>query len=199
MKKEQFITVGRMTPDEYKNGGENLTVDYSFATTPFGDILMASTPRGICRLEFADNHSETLLSLQKNFPHALLKESLDNIQRNTLLAFTQGKGKTHEIRLHLKGTDFQIKVWKALLEVPMGETTTYGDIAAAINNPQACRAVGSAVGANPVAFLIPCHRVVRSSGDLGHYHWGKARKAAILEWELRQSNPRCHRRNFSLR
>ena len=108
---------------------------------------------------------------------------MDEVQQNALFIFTQDWSKLKEIKLHLKGTDFQLKVWETLLKIPVGGLTTYGDIAVGINNPRACRAVGTAVGENPVAFLIPCHRVIRSSGELGNYHWGEIRKTAIIGWE----------------
>jgi len=155
-----FITVEGMTPGEYKNGGENLFLNYSFASTPFGDILIASTPKGICSIEFADDHMEAFNSLQRKFPRARYCQKCDAIQQNALFIFTQDWSRLNTIKLHLKGTEFQLKVWEALLKIPVGGMTTYGEIAAQIDNPKACRAVGSAVGENPVAFLIPmspCH------------------------------------------
>lgn len=178
-----FITIEGMTPGEYKNGGENLLINYSFDTTPFGDILIASTPKGICSMEFADDHIQAFSSLQRKFPHARFNQILDSVQQNALFIFTQDWSKLSEIKLHLKGTEFQMKVWEALLKIPMGGMTTYGDIAASIKNPRACRAVGTAIGENPVAFLIPCHRVIRATGEIGNYHWGEIRKTAIIGWE----------------
>ncbi len=178
-----FVTVEGMTPGDYKNGGENLFINYSFASTPFGDILIASTPKGICSMEFADDHMEAFNSLQRKFPRARYCQVCDAIQQNALFIFTQDWSKLTEIKLHLKGTDFQLKVWEALLHIPMGGMTTYGDIAAKIDNPRACRAVGTAIGENPVAYLIPCHRVIRASGEIGNYHWGEIRKSAIIGWE----------------
>lgn len=178
-----FITVEGMTPGEYKNGGENLFLNYSFASTPFGDILIASTPKGICSIEFADDHMEAFNSLQRKFPRARYCQKCDAIQQNALFIFTQDWSRLNTIKLHLKGTEFQLKVWEALLKIPMGGMTTYGEIAARIDNSKACRAVGTAVGENPVAFLIPCHRVIRASGEIGNYHWGETRKNAIIGWE----------------
>ena len=178
-----FITMEGMTPGEYKNGGENLRINYSFATTPFGDMLIASTPKGICSMELADDHMVAFDSLQRKFPQAHFCQTSDGIQQNALFIFTQDWSKLGEIKLHLKGTEFQMKVWETLLKVPSGGMTSYGDIAASIDNPHACRAVGTAVGSNPVAFLIPCHRVIRATGEIGNYHWGDVRKAAILGWE----------------
>lgn len=181
-----FITIEGMTPGEYKNGGENLHIHYSFATTPFGDMLIASTPKGICCMEFADDHTESIHSLQKKFPCAQFSQKCDAMQQNALFIFRQDWNKPNEIKLHLKGTEFQMKVWEALLKIPTGGMTTYGDIAAYIENPKACRAVGTAVGDNPVALLIPCHRVIRATGEIGNYHWGEIRKTAIIGWEAAQ-------------
>lgn len=178
-----FVNIEGMTPGEYKNGGENLSINYSFAESPFGEIFVASTSKGICCMEFADNHEIAFNSLLQKFPNAKFSQIVDKIQQNALFIFTQDWSKLKEIKLHLKGTDFQLKVWDALLKIPMGGLTTYGDIATKINNPKACRAVGTAVGENPVAFLIPCHRVIRSSGALGNYHWGEIRKTVIIGWE----------------
>ena len=178
-----FVNIEGMTPGEYKNGGENLTIHYSFAESPFGEIFVASTDKGICCLEFTDNHPVSIDNLKRKFPNAKYKQIVDGLQQNALFIFTQDWSKLKEIKLHLKGTDFQLKVWEALLKIPMGGLTTYGDIAAGINHPKACRAVGTAVGENPVALLIPCHRVIRSTGELGNYHWGDVRKTAIIGWE----------------
>lgn len=178
-----FVNIEGMTPGEYKNGGENLSINYSFAESPFGEIFVASTSKGICCMEFADNHEIAFNFLLQKFPNAKFSQIVDKIQQNALFIFTQDWSKLKEIKLHLKGTDFQLKVWDAPLKIPMGGLTTYGDIATEINNPKACRAVGTAIGENPVAFLIPCHRVIRSSGALGNYHWGEIRKTAIIGWE----------------
>lgn len=178
-----FVNIEGMTPGEYKNGGENLSINYSFAESPFGEIFIASTSKGVCCMEFADSRETAFNSILKKFPNAQFTQVVDEVQQNALFIFTRDWSKLKEIKLHLKGTDFQLKVWNALLRIPKGGLTTYGDIAAEINNPKACRAVGTAVGENPVAFLIPCHRVIRSSGELGNYHWGEIRKTAIIGWE----------------
>ena len=178
-----FINIEGMTPGEYKNGGENLSINYSYAESPFGNILVASTSKGICYMAFADDEKEALESLQKKFPRAIHKQMVDLIQQNALYIFTHDWGKLNTIKLHLKGTAFQIKVWETLLKIPMGQLSTYGGIAKGIHNPKASRAVGSAIGDNPVAFLIPCHRVIQSTGNFGQYHWGSNRKTAIIGWE----------------
>lgn len=183
-----FVNIEGMTPGEYKNGGENLHINYSFSETPFGSILSASTSKGICHLAFADDESEALDVLKKKFPNAAYKQVTDLIQQQALHAFSHGPSETDKIRLHLKGTPFQLKVWQALLSVPLGKLTTYGSIASHIESPKASRAVGTAVGDNPVAFIIPCHRIIQSSGVLGNYHWGSSRKAAMIGWEAAKTN-----------
>ena len=147
-----FINIEGMTPGEYKNGGENLLINYSFAESPFGNIIVASTLKGICHMAFADNEKESLSDLQKQFPKAHFRQMVDLIQQNALYIFTHDWKKLHQIKLHLKGTDFQLKVWETLLKIPMGQLSTYGSIAEKIKNPAASRAVGTAIGSNPVAF-----------------------------------------------
>ena len=178
-----FINIEGMTPGEFKNGGENLSINYSFAESPFGNILVASTPKGICHMAFAGNEQEALNVLKRNFPNARYKQMVDLVQQNALYIFTHDWKKLNKIKLHLKGTPFQLKVWEALLKIPMGQLSTYGNIAEQIQAPKASRAVGSAIGANPIAFLIPCHRVIQSSGAFGGYMWGTIRKTAIIGWE----------------
>ena len=183
-----FINIEGMTPGEYKNGGEQLQINYSFAETPFGNIIVASTSKGICHLAFADDETKALKELTTQFPNAIFKQVVDTIQQNALFIFTQDWKDLSKIKLHLKGTPFQIKVWEALLKIPMGDVSTYSQIANSINNPNASRAVGTAIGDNPVAFLIPCHRVIRSTGEFGQYHWGSTRKTAIIGWEAAKTN-----------
>ena len=178
-----FINIEGMTPGEYKNGGENLLINYSFAETLFGYILVASTSKGICYMAFADNEQEALVALKNNFPNAQFKQMVDLIQQNALYIFTKDWKNLNKIKLHLKGTAFQLKVWETLLKIPMGGLSTYGSIAEQLHSPKASRAVGSVVGDNPVAFLIPCHRVIQSSGIFGGYHWGSIRKTAMIGWE----------------
>jgi AraC family transcriptional regulator of adaptative response/methylated-DNA-[protein]-cysteine methyltransferase len=184
-----FISIEGMTPGEFKNGGEQLQINYSFAETPFGNIIVASTAKGICHLAFAENEKEALKQLQMQFSKAQYRQVVDTIQQNALFIFTQDWKDLSKIKLHLKGTPFQIKVWEALLKIPMGDVSTYSAIATDINNPNASRAVGTAIGDNPVAFLIPCHRVIRSTGQFGQYHWGSVRKTAMIGWEAAKTNP----------
>jgi AraC family transcriptional regulator, regulatory protein of adaptative response / methylated-DNA-[protein]-cysteine methyltransferase len=182
-----FVNIEGMTPGEYKNGGEKLSINYSFAESPFGTILVASTSKGICHIGFADDQQAALQVLQSKFPNAAYRQMVDLIQQNALFIFTHDWSKIHQIKLHLKGTEFQLKVWEALLKIPMGRLTTYGDIARKIQIPKASRAVGTAIGDNPVAFLIPCHRIIQSTGVFGGYHWGSVRKAAMIGWEAAQT------------
>jgi len=184
-----FISIEGMTPGEYKNGGEQLLINYSFAETPFGNIIVASTAKGICHLAFADDEKAALHELELQFPKAQFRQVVDTIQQNALFIFTQDWKDLSKIKLHLKGTAFQIKVWEALLKIPMGDVSTYSGIANTIKNPNASRAVGTAIGDNPVAFLIPCHRVIRATGDFGQYHWGSIRKTAMIGWEAAKLNP----------
>lgn len=183
-----FVTIEGMTPGEYKQGGKALVINYSFAESPFGNILVAATEKGICHMAFADEPEEALAILQREFPQARYQQMVDTIQQHALYIFTQDWSRLGEIKLHLKGTPFQLKVWEALLHIPMGGLATYGDIAGVIQHPGASRAVGTAVGDNPVAFLIPCHRIIKSTGVLGNYHWGESRKQAIIGWEAARTD-----------
>ena len=178
-----FIKIEGMTPGEFKNGGEALSINYSFAESPFGKILVASTVKGICYMAFADDETKTFAELKKLYPNAEYHQVVDMIQQNALYIFTKDWNKLNEIKLHVKGSGFQLKVWEALLKVPVGQLTTYGSLAAQLDKPLASRAVGTAVGDNPVAFIIPCHRVIQSTGAFGNYHWGSTRKTAMIGWE----------------
>ncbi len=184
-----FISIEGMTPGEYKNSGRDLKINYSFAETPFGQILIASTSKGICHMSFADDESDSLNKLGQQFTHAAFKQITDTLQQQALYIFThQDWRQLNKIKLHLKGTPFQLKVWETLLKIPVGGLSTYGAVARHIHEPNASRAVGTAIGRNPVAFLIPCHRVIQSSGVLGNYHWGAVRKASIIGWEAARMN-----------
>lgn len=179
-----FIKIEGMTPGEYKNGGENLNINYSFRESTFGNIIVASTSKGICHIAFYDDETTALNNLQNQFPAATYQHAKDEQQQNALIVFNSEWDKLTQIKLHLKGTDFQLKVWETLLKIPMGNLSTYGTIARKLQNPKASRAIGTAIGDNPVAFLIPCHRVIQSSGALGGYHWGMSRKSAMIGWEV---------------
>ncbi len=183
-----FVNIEGMTPGEYKNGGENLHINYNYQSTPFGQLLIASTTKGICYMAFADDENLAFEELQQQFPKANFIKQTDPIQVTALEIFNRNWNEHTAIKLHLKGTPFQLKVWETLLKIPMGNFTTYGSIAQAIGSANASRAVGSAIGSNPIAFLIPCHRVIQASGNFGQYHWGSIRKTALLGWEAAQVN-----------
>lgn len=178
-----FVSIEGMTPGEYKNGGECLFINYTFFDSLFGHVLVASTHKGICYLGFADDEETVLSELRSLFPHATYSKATDHFQQHAMLYLADKLSDSRNIKLHVKATDFQLKVWQALLKIPMGKLSSYGGIAQAIDNPRSGQAVGTAVGHNPVSILIPCHRVIRASGILGEYHWGAARKAAIIGWE----------------
>jgi AraC family transcriptional regulator of adaptative response/methylated-DNA-[protein]-cysteine methyltransferase len=179
-----FIQIEGMTPGEYKQGGKNLHIYYSHAETLFGDVLIASTDKGICHLSFVDNNIESSeLEIISRFPASTLEQKTDLHQQQGLRLFRGNWSDLNSIKLHLKGTPFQIKVWNALLNIPPGSLKSYQSIANEIGDANASRAVGTAIGNNPIAYLIPCHRVITSSGNLGGYHWGIDRKSAMIGWE----------------
>ncbi|TKK66136.1 methylated-DNA--[protein]-cysteine S-methyltransferase [Ilyomonas limi] len=183
-----FVNIEGMTPAEYKNGGKNLHINYSFAESPFGNLVVAATAKGVCYMAFEEGEDKAVADLKGKFPNATFHQKLDLMQQNALFIFQNDWSKLHQIKLHLKGTDFQLKVWETLLKIPMGQLSTYGAIAQKIKQPSASRAVGTAIGSNPVAFLIPCHRVIQSTGTLGGYMWGSTRKAVMIGWESAKIN-----------
>ncbi len=178
-----FISIEGMTPGEYKNGGASLHIHYAFAESPFGKLLVASTHKGICYMAFCEDEKEAFDVLQTHFPKAHFVQENTPVQQQALLFFQEDWNALPQLKLHLKGSDFQLKIWETLLKIPMGDLTTYGSIAQQIQHPKAARAVGTAIGSNPVAYLIPCHRVIQTSGALGGYMWGITRKTAIIGWE----------------
>lgn len=177
-----FVTVEAMTPGEYKNQGKDLTIYYSNPDTIFGRACVASTQKGICYLAFGDT-AVAYKELVEMFPQANFIHEEQPIHHEAVAFLQNAESALNPLQLHIKGTDFQLKVWDALLKIPLGELTTYGDISNHLNNPKANRAVGTAVGSNPVSYIIPCHRVIRSSGELGGYHWGLNVKVAMIGWE----------------
>ena len=181
-----FIKIEGMSPAEYRDGGRNLLIRYTFAQTLFGSVLMAATNKGICHIAFISDKLPALQYLQAQFPNATYLEEIDSLQSAALSTLQSMPEQLPAIKLHLKGTDFQLKVWESLLKIPLGSVTTYRAIAEQVGNENASRAVGSAIGKNPIAFLIPCHRVIQTSGNLGGYMWGLTRKSTILGWESAQ-------------
>jgi len=178
-----FINIEGMSPGEYKNGGKNLSINYCFSGSPFGQIIVASTNKGVCHMSFEENENQALFNLRSRFPYAEYHQLVDKFQKNALSIFQKDWGQIDQIKLHIKGTDFQLKVWEALLKLPFASLTTYSLIANNIDRQKASRAVGTAIGSNPVAFLIPCHRVIQKNGNIGGYLWGGTRKSAIIAWE----------------
>lgn len=178
-----FVNIEGMSPAEYKNGGKNLKINYSFQESIFGSLIVASTEKGISYIAFENDKTKAFEDLKQKFPNAEFFSKEDDFQKPALSIFSKDWQKLDKIKLHLKGSDFQLKVWESLLKIPMGKLSTYGNLAQDIGNPKASRAVGTAIGSNPVAFLIPCHRVIQSSGKIGGYMWGSERKQLIIGWE----------------
>lgn len=180
-----FVTLEAVTPGEYRSGGAGLRIRAGFHESPFGECLLATTSRGICGLTFHDgDRDEAWSDLAARWPGAAVEESA----RATAPLARQLFAPLHvpperPLALLVRGTNFQVQVWTALLRIPSGRVAAYEDVAAAVGKPAAVRAVGTAVGRNPIAFLIPCHRVIRANGAIGGYRWGVSRKRALLTWE----------------
>ena len=182
-----LINVDAVTPGEYKSGGIDLQIDYAIHPTPFGNCFIATTERGICRLEFIDTDAEETANqrLRKAWPNAVTKEETTVTGKIIQQIFSPPTEATNKpLPLLLQGTNFQLKVWQALLKIPEGCVTSYGYLADKIGQPSASRAVGTAIGNNPISYLIPCHRVLRGDGGIGGYRWGIDRKLAILGKEF---------------
>ena len=201
---ELLVECEAVTPGEVRRGGEGLEIRYGFHPSPFGECLLASTPRGICALRFVEEVGPArraceLKALAGEWPKARWIPDPDRTGALAGRAFTGLLPHRREragqddgpVRLHLRGTNFQVKVWEALLAVPEASVTTYSALARAIGHPGAARAVGSAAGRNSIALLIPCHRVLRSVGDIAGYRWGGPRKQAILAWEAARAHDRA--------
>lgn len=182
---DHFVHLEAVTPGQYKQGGTGITIDYAIHETPFGEVFIAVTPKGVCKLSFiSTNDSQKQLSeLVKKWPHAVVGENTSTTGEIVKTIFSREVKPDRPLSLYVSGTNFQINVWRALLAIPPGCVTSYSQIATAIGKPRAARAVGTAVAANPVAFAIPCHRVIQQSGQLGGYHWGTVRMHAIHAWE----------------
>lgn len=180
-----FVTIEAMTPGEYKRGGDGLVIEWGAHDTPFGECVIGTTPRGVCGLHFAtDGGVEgAVATLARNWAGARLVERPSTTRPLAERIFGGAGPARQPLAVLVKGTNFQLKVWEALLRIPVGVVTTYESLASAAGVPRAVRAVGSAVGANPVSYLIPCHRVIRKTGAFGNYGGGIARKRAMLAWE----------------
>lgn len=182
---DHFVQLEAVTPGEYKQRGAGLVIDHGVHDTPFGQAFVALTPRGVCNFSFLDDQvpQAPLAALAHNWPEAELREATSRTQGVIHTMFDGSKKADRPISLHVSGTNFQISVWRALLQIPPAKVVSYAQVASAVGNPKAARAVGLAVGANPVALMIPCHRVIQQNGKLGGYHWGETRKQAIHAWE----------------
>ncbi|KPD21912.1 bifunctional transcriptional activator/DNA repair enzyme AdaA [Idiomarina abyssalis] len=189
---DHFVKLEAVTPGEYKNGGQGVTIQYGVNETPFGKIFVAMTPRGVCRIEFLGSRSadEILVDIGKDWPKGSLvqNDNATNYVANVLFSRLKD-GQSNPLSLHVMGTNFQVAVWRALLRIPSGQLASYSQIANALGYPKASRAVGNAVGSNPVAMLIPCHRVIQKSGAIGGYRWGSTKKEMIQAWELLRGDP----------
>ncbi len=178
-----FVSIEGMTPAEYRDGGQYLTFSYSVGNSILGDVLVISTDKGICKVVFMDEGSEELELFKQQYPKATFIYERTAAHQQ-VMDFLHGNHSLEQIKLHLRGTAFQMQIWEALLKIPTGQLTTYGTIANQIGNAKASRAVGTAIGANPIAYLIPCHRVIQQSGVLGGYRWGLMRKQILICKEL---------------
>lgn len=184
-----FVSGEAMTPGEYKDGGEGTDILFGVHPSPFGPCFVGQTARGICALGFADGAPEDVLDdFRARWPRAHFRADADETAGTVASIFGEGDD-LPPLPLHVWGTNFQLKVWEALLRIPSGHVVSYSDVATAIGKPSASRAVGSAVAANPISFLIPCHRVIRRSGRFNNYYWGPARKRVMLAWEAAQREP----------
>jgi AraC family transcriptional regulator of adaptative response/methylated-DNA-[protein]-cysteine methyltransferase len=184
-----FVSHEAMTPGDYKRRGEGLQMAYGFHASPFGEALLVATDRGVAGLAFVnedkgETRQHALADMTQRWPKAHYAEAPDKTAPYAKVIFNASKwSKDQPVRLVMIGTDFDVRVWETLLKIPMGRAVSYTDIARHIGSPSASRAVGSAVGRNPISFVVPCHRVLRGDGNLGGYHWGLTRKRALIGWE----------------
>ncbi|WP_428028820.1 methylated-DNA--[protein]-cysteine S-methyltransferase [Ancylobacter sp.] len=184
-----FVVHESMSPGEWKTGGAGLVVRYGFHASPFGAALAMVTPRGLCGLAFADEGEEdgALADMRRRWPNALYIEDPVATAPYAARIFDRGNWSPEDpLRIVFIGTDFEVQVWETLMRIPLGKATTYSSIASCVERPKAARAIGAAVGKNPMSFVVPCHRVLGKNGDLTGYHWGLTRKRAILGWEAGQ-------------
>jgi AraC family transcriptional regulator of adaptative response/methylated-DNA-[protein]-cysteine methyltransferase len=186
-----FTTLEAVTPQEYKQKGSGIRIEYGFHETPFGAALIGATERGVCWLSFAESSDEAGVELERMKQH--WNNSVFHMDENitsqlVTTIFGGGLNSGKKLNVLVKGTNFQVKVWEALLRLPMGSVTTYQHIAKSIDNANALQAVGSAVGANHIAYLIPCHRVIRKDGILGEYRWSPIRKKSMIGWEMAKAS-----------
>ena len=184
-----FVSHEAMTPGDYKRRGEGLEITYGFHASPFGEALLMATDRGVCGIAFINEdaqqtRAEALTDMTRRWPRARFVEAPARTAPHVQRVFEPHQWQADKpVRLVLIGTDFEVKVWEALLRIPMGRAVSYADIARHLGQPTASRAVGTAVGRNPISFVVPCHRVMRGNGQLAGYHWGLTRKRALIGWE----------------
>ena len=181
-----FVNIEGVTPDEFRRRGKGAHIRYGFHQTPFGECFIAATERGICGLSFVNDTSPQveLGRFEQKWAFAQVEADQDFTRKIAETIFFTNRPQASNLTLLLQGTRFQLKVWEALLKIPAGSVSTYEQIARSIGRPTAIRAVGTAIGSNPVGYLIPCHRVIRKAGQIGEYHWGETRKRAIIGWEM---------------
>ncbi|QMU59923.1 MAG: methylated-DNA--[protein]-cysteine S-methyltransferase [Boseongicola sp.] len=184
-----FIRWEAMSPGDYAKAGDGLSINWGWFDSPFGPALIMGTHKGICGIGFAAETTSdaTMADLKSRWPKATFTEDADALAPFAAQAFPREGSNREPAQLYLIGANFQIKVWEALMQIPTGQVTTYSDIARTIGHPKAVRAVGTAVGRNPISWLIPCHRALRKSGGLGGYHWGLPVKRTMLAWETAES------------
>lgn len=184
-----FVNIEGVTPDEFRQRGKGLEIRYGFHNSPFGECFIAATERGICGLSFVSDTTPQVEfgRFEQKWKFAELKENQAFTKEIVENVFQPERRKSSKITLLVQGTNFQLKVWEALLNIPAGSVATYEHIARSIGRPGAARAVGTAIGNNPVGYIIPCHRVIKKAGQIGEYHWGVTRKRALIGWEMAQA------------
>jgi AraC family transcriptional regulator of adaptative response/methylated-DNA-[protein]-cysteine methyltransferase len=188
---DHFVQLEAVTPGDYKQKGKDLRIEYGCHASPFGEFFIAQSSRGVCRAAFLDysNLEQELLQLQQIWPLAVLTHNPTATAAIVARMFAGTTAQDVPLSLYVKGTNFQVAVWRALLQIPAGTVINYGQLATVLNRPRAARAVGNAIAANPIAYLIPCHRVIQQTGAIGKYHWDPIRKQAIQIWEAAQRQP----------
>ena len=179
------VSIEAASPGELKSGGEGITIRHGMAETPFGQAILGETGRGVCHLRFGDSKKAALRELESEWPNAKLQRDNNRAEQIAKRVFSKSakRNRSRPLRAFVKGSGFQVKVWRALTMIPVGSLVSYGGLARLIGSDRAARAVGTAVGANPLACLIPCHRVIRETGIVGQYRWGRERKRALIAWE----------------
>lgn len=181
---DHFVQLEAASPGEFKAGGADMEIQYSVAGSPFGDVFIAVTPRGVCKLSFLSNNiDQHIADLHGQWPNARLIKQISETTKMVEALFAGEQNIKEPLSLYVRGTNFQVNVWRALLQIEPGCINSYGQVATAVGRPKASRAVGTAIGSNPVGFFIPCHRVLQQNGKIGGYLWGETRKHAIHAWE----------------